>query len=62
MTMSSFTGGNDRSLSSMTIPMRGLTIEGTVTCHFHQDPPLERSMRIDFYIFHFFVFFNLINK
>jgi hypothetical protein len=45
----------------MTIPMRGLTTEGTVTCHFPQDPPMERLVRIDFYIFHFFVFFNLIN-
>jgi hypothetical protein len=33
-----------------------------VTCHCHQDPPLERSVRIGFYIFHFFVFFNLINE
>jgi hypothetical protein len=60
--MSSFTGGDDRSFPSMTIPMRGLTTEGIVTCHYHQDPPLGRLVRILIFVyFIFFVFFDLIS-
>jgi hypothetical protein len=45
----------------MNIPMRGLNTKETVTCHCLQDLPLERSVIIVFYIFHFFLFFDLIN-